>query len=182
MGKKNILSIEDKAIIAKRSIKESQCSLAKEYGVSQPTISVMLSKKDQRDIVRREMSKLVANLPDILGAQLEEIKDSQIALRKQLHPELELDSEVMGIDNIDDALALRKYTQSNERELLKSVGVLPTQTTNQYIQQIYNDNRNQVISHDVLKYMGMKFIKDTSEDEEEVEVVDAEYSTIIEDD
>ena len=176
---KKILSEEDKAIISVRSVKESQGDLAKEYGVSQSAISKMLSKKQQRDIVKCEMSKIVAALPDILGAQLDEIKVSHKLLAKYLHPELmnANDTSIDGIDNLEDVLALRKLIQSDERELLKSMGILPTQTTNQYIQQIYNDNRNTAISKDVLRFMGLNY-KDGKDIDEDVEIIDVECEDV----
>ena len=186
------LSPEDKVIIAKRKATgESQTSIAKDYNVSQAAISKCLSSSEQRALVKSESSKIVAALPDIVGKWLSEIKSSKDLAQHLLSPD-SIKNETM-LESVDEIMSFLRYVQSNEKDLLKSMGIIPSQTLNLNFQQVINDNRKTVIDTDVLKFMGLSF-EDSKESSNSVDdsapnkqtdsgsidddVIDADYTVI----
>ena len=183
------LTTEDKATIAKDTVAGiKQRELAKRYNVSQKTISVCLSDKEQRDIIKAESARIVAMCPQILNKWTKEIGLADDIV-DHIKTGLDKDNKLAHcrLDTNEEYLQFLKYVQKHEELLLKSTGMLPTQTTNLFIGKVINNtSNNQIINAGALKALGLGVVDDHGVDDveanEEEEVVDVEFEAVDDED
>lgn len=117
------------------------CETAEILGVSHPTIS--RHKANHQEAIQVQANKILAELPDMIAADIEEIKYSQGKLK-----EVRTDNKEL---NETEGFAI-KIAEKKKENYMRSIGMLNAHTPAAVFQtmNIYNDNRS-VISPSVLQ-------------------------------
>lgn len=152
--------------------------LAEDFGVSKATIYHVLKKDRSREIIENETKKLLSLVPSITTQISEDLELSASLQRYLKDPSAVNDTQLVENKDILDYL---KLSYKKQQDVMKAVGIFPSNSTNVFIQQIYNDNRKQVLSPDIFKALGGFFtnLSSSSEDFEE-DYIDAEVIQNIE--
>lgn len=146
---------------------KSEAIVAESVGVSQPTISRLKhSKKEQ---IEKEIERLITTLPDITGQLIDDIKISG-KLSKVLSGELSPDSLAPFL--IENPSLLTKFMELSYRkhsDILKAVGVYPTNTSSIFIQNIFQAGSNVAISPNIMQILG-EHLSESLKDEDIIDV------------
>ena len=108
-------------VIKRLAVGESQSSIAGEIGLHRSQVSRFAKREDIKPFIEREQMKLVEAVPDAV----ENVK--------------ELVREMKNIPSKENKRRELSYKAS--QDVLKAVGIMPTQTQAPLVQNIYNDNR-----------------------------------------
>ena len=153
-----------------------QAEIAKKVGLGQTGVSRVVRKEENRKIIEQETTKLLASLPEIVNQFENNVDISKKLLDWISNPQYETDKDGNKsllcptlITDPKDAIAFLNGAYKQKSDMLKALGVFPSQNLSMFIQNIYEDNRKQVLCPEVLKAFGDMF----STDDEDVE--DAEY-------
>lgn len=171
---KSLRKIRDKKIALLAASGKTQAEIGKEVGLGREQTGVILNRKESREIIEQQTSRLLQLLPDIIDQYKTDFdlskKLSEILANPGKTPEL---YKTM-LDNVDQIIKFQTLTHKKQTDLLKILGVMPSQAPNVFIQQIYQDNRSQVLDNDVLKLFAGMF-KDSDDDNiQEAEIINEE--------
>lgn len=125
-----------KSIVKQLAVGESQTSIAKQVGLNQSSISRFAAREDIRALIEQEQAKLIEVVPDAV----QNIKD--------------LVREMPDISK-DDAKR-RELSYKASKDVLKSLGLLPTPIQSQTLINLYQDNRP-VVSPLTMKILARYF-------------------------
>lgn len=177
----------DNAICKLAAQGKSQADIAKTVGgIGQTGVSRIVRKEENRKLIEVETTKLLSSLPEIVGqfdknvALCEKLLDwlnNPTDLYEEVEEEVEIDGEVVltkvrkikyptRITDTKDAIAFLTQAYKQKSDVLKALGVFPSQNLSMFIQNIYNDNSKQVLNPEVFKALGSMFDNVNDEDEE----------------
>lgn len=146
---------------------DSQEAIAKELGVSQSTVSRF--KESHKELIQRETEKLLKSLPDITEQLLRDV-----SLANKVSKALNGEIEVTDLPSLlSDTKVLTKFMElsyKKQSDILKAMGIYPTQTPSVFIQNIFQSGSQAVISPNIMTVLG-EHLKKTLIDSD---VVDAE--------
>jgi hypothetical protein len=168
--------------IAKEHVEgKSVKQLGEEFALSPQSVSKVLKKPKSREIIESETKKLLGLVPEITEQLAADLKLgtrlTNMMVRPESEPELLADSCFRDTKDVMDFL---KLNYKKQQDIMKAMGIFPSNSTNVFIQQIYNDNRKQVLSPEVFKALGGIFSspEDQTEDEtnqvEDAEIIDVQ--------
>lgn len=103
-------------------------AVSAELGHSRETINKV--KAERRDQIERETAKYLQSLPKAV--------DQQVQLINQFDT----------VSSIDDPTRFKACVQAGQ-DMLKAVGILPTNANSIAIKNIYNDNRSVILSDNI---------------------------------
>ncbi|HLG29834.1 MAG TPA: hypothetical protein VI387_06440, partial [Candidatus Brocadiales bacterium] len=112
-------------VVKQLAVGESQNSIAGEIGLCQSQVSRFAKKEDIRSLIEQEQRRLIEVVPDAV----ENVK--------------ELVREMKNISK--DDIKARELSYKASKDVLKSVGLLPTPIQSQTFINLYQDNK-QIIS------------------------------------
>jgi predicted transcriptional regulator len=124
---------------------ESQNSISKEIGLNRSAVCRFANREDIRELIQQEQMKLVEVVPDAV----ENVQD--------------LVREMKDIPKND--IKRRELSYKASKDVLKSVGLLPTPVQSQTFLNMYQDNR-QLISPQIMEILNNKFDEITGIDED----------------
>jgi predicted transcriptional regulator len=129
-------------VVKQLAVGESQNRIAKEVDLNQSQISRFASRDDVRELIEQEQARLVECVPDAV----ENVKD--------------LVKEMKDIPKKDTKRRELSYKAS--KDVLKSVGLLPTPVQSQTFINLYQDNRTE-LSPLVRELLDAKFAEITAD-------------------
>ncbi len=151
-------------IINRLSTGESSNQIASDFNVSGQRIRQI--KKANRQLIEQKTQELIATLPSIV-----ELAEKDIQIGKDLADKLYMIFTTReGLSKEEHRLTtiMTSYkSQVNKlcADILRAVGIFPSQSVSQMIQNIYNDNRVQtVISEKYQKFLDSMAAQDVDED------------------
>ncbi len=140
---------------------KSEMEVADTVGVSQSTISRL--KNANKDVIQKETEKLLSCLPDITNQIMRDLQTSD-KVSKALAGEMGLeDLSAVLISNTKILAKFMELSYRQKADILKAIGIYPSNTDNTYIQKNYFSGNTQVISPLVMQLLG-KYIKSNMED------------------
>jgi predicted transcriptional regulator len=122
-SKLDIPHIREK-VVKELAVGKSQNVIAKDVGLNQSSVSRFASRDDIRALIEQEQARLVECVPDAV----ENVK--------------ELVREMRDIPKSDTKRRVLSYKAS--KDVLKSVGLLPTPVQSQTFVNLYQDNRTEL--------------------------------------
>ena len=153
------------------SVNTPQVEVAKHFGTTQPTISRMASRVDRKKLIEEEAQKMIAELPDVMGEMKRDFKTSG-QLSKYLAGETTENSSKL--ESISDILSFRRDVYKKQHNILQMVGLYPSQSPSIVVNQMFNDNRTQVLSPGVADVIGKHLVADAEGEVVSSEVVEDE--------
>jgi len=154
-----------------------QAEIAKKVGLGQTGVSRVVRKEENRKIIEKETTKLLSSLPEIVNQFEKNVDISKKLLDWISNPQYEEGEDGKKtllcptlITDPKDAIAFLNGAYKQKSDMLKALGVFPSQNLSMFIQNIYEDNRKQVLCPEVLKAFGNMF----SEDEDNIEEAEIE--------
>jgi hypothetical protein len=166
---KEMIEIRDKKVVEEVLKGRKKGEIAKEFGLKQ--VSTILKKDKSREIIERETRKLLDIVPDITSQLKRDIGLSGKISKFLSNPE-EGNSGLEAFTDNSEMLEFQKLAYKKQQDIMKAAGIFPSNSTNIFVQQIYNDNRNLVMSPEVFKVLGSLF--NDKDDCEDGEIIDAE--------
>jgi len=149
---------------------KSQAEIAKTIGnIGQTGVSRIIRKKENRKLIEKETTKLLSSLPEIVN-QFEENVELSKTLMNYISTTGEEENPTK-IKEIKDILSFLNLAYKQKSDMLKALGVFPSQNLSMFIQNIYNDNRKQVLSPEVFKAFGSMFEDNDEDSAEEAEII-----------
>lgn len=170
--------------IAKELASGKQVSeIAAEHSLTPAAISSIAKKKRSREIIEQETKKLLSIVPDITEQLVKDVQLSGKLTRYLADPSSEPDVATSAFGDTEEILKFQNLAYKKQQDVMKAVGIFPTNSTNIFIQQIYNDNRKQVLSAEVFQALGGIFSQtdNEAEDIEDAEIIN-KLNAIEEDD
>ena len=144
-----------------------QEEVAAAVGVSQSTISRLIKQPEIRKQILEETNRLLAILPDITSQLIRDIKHSD-EISKVLAGEV-LPEDYKGLPLAQPILvSLQTLNYKKMSDILRTLGIYPSQTPSVFIQQVFNQNQTNVILPQVLGAIG-RYVESS--------IIDAESST-----
>ena len=135
--------------------------IAAEVGRSKSAVGRAINAPEARAIIERESARLLAALPDITASSIQQVNTARrihdalagaigddgqlVTLPLPLAP---VDKE--GNTNPANAIAYAAMAAKRETDILKALGILASPVQSVVIQQIYNDNRQAILSPEIL--------------------------------
>lgn len=141
---------------------ETNVAIAEEVGITPATVAKHLNTAESQLIINEQNNRLITLLPTVSDI-------SEITIKTAKHlieylSELNTENNTKLIDT-KEILAFLKLSSDKEDKILSSAGLRSTANVSPVIQKmIYNDNRKQVISNNVLKIMGGLVEEEDSDD------------------
>lgn len=156
MPGQQLMGWQDIQIAKQLASGERPSVIADEWDISPQTISNI--RKRQRELIETESARYLESLPDCVGIQKKLIKSVQDDLEANPH---EVDSDGVEILDGDGTPRKRERLDRTNPELfkagckaadnvMKSVGLHPSQSISINIQKIYNDHSQTIIAPVVL--------------------------------
>jgi hypothetical protein len=149
--------------------------LAEEYAIEPQSVRNVLKKPRSREIIEQETKKLLGLVPEITQQLAADLKLgtrlTNMMVKPESEPELLTQSMFAETKDVMDFL---KLNYKKQQDIMKAMGIFPSNSTNVFIQQIYNDNRKQVLSPEVFKALGGIFSSPEDQTEDELNVEDAQ--------
>lgn len=137
---------------------KSENSIAETLEVSQSTISRF--KSANANLIKKETERLLSVLPDITDQLIRDLKTSD-KLSKVLAGELPMDElSAILVSNVKVFTKFMELSYKQKVDILKAIGVYPSNSDTSYIQQNFFNNSQAIISPMVMTILG-KFIKDS---------------------
>ena len=145
---------------------KSNREIANTIGRSPASISRLINRADSKEIIERETSKILEKLPQIIEMLFRDL-DTANHLSKFLAGEIQSEEKTILEKDITALLKFRDQTNKTISEILKAMGIYASHTPGMVVQQIYQDNRKQDISPDILRLIGgfVGNLTNVSEDE-----------------
>ena len=119
-------------IVKRLAVGESQNSIAKQVGLDQSSVCRFANREDIRELIEHEQGRLLEVVPDAV----QNIKD------------LVLDMKNIPKDDIKQ----RELAYKASKDVLKTVGILPTPVQSQTLVNLYQDNKA-VFSPKVMQFL-----------------------------
>lgn len=149
-----------------------QADIAKKVGLSQTGVSRVVRKEENRKLIEQETTKLLSSLPEIVSQFEDNVEISKKLLDWISNPQYDDEETLICptlITDPKDAIAFLNGAYKQKSDMLKALGVFPSNNLSQFIQNIYNDNRKQSLGPEIFKAFGNMFEDDGDiEDAEEV--------------
>jgi hypothetical protein len=169
---------------------KSQAEISKVIGgIGQTGVSRIVRKEENRKLIETETTKLLASLPDIVGQFDKNVKLSEKLLDWLNDPQDLYEDVIEKVDGVEttvrkvkfptritdvkDAISFLTQAYKQKADMLKALGVFPSQNLSMFIQNIYNDNSQQVLNPKVFEAFGSMFAN-TTEEEDEADIIDIE--------
>ncbi len=126
-------------IINRLATNESSNQIAKDYDVSGQRIRQI--KKENRELIEQKAQELLKNLPDIVETAKHDINISKRISKNIANSK---DHELIDkLKEVKDILQFKQLTNKLSADILRSVGIFPAQSPSLFIQNNYQDNRQQ---------------------------------------
>ena len=135
---------------------KSNREIANTIGRSPASISRLVNRADSKDIIEHEASRILEKLPQIIEIIFRDL-DTANHLSKVLAGEIQESEEKEKTILEKDITALLKFRDQTNKtisEILKAMGIYASHTPGMVVQQIYQDNRTQSLSPDILRLIG----------------------------
>ena len=132
---------------------KSNREIANTIGRSPASISRLINRADSKDIIEREASRILEKLPQIIEMIFRDL-DTSNHLSKVLAGEIQVSEEKILEKDITALLKFRDQTNKTISEILKAMGIYASHAPGMVVQQIYQDNRTQSLSPDILRSIG----------------------------
>ena len=140
-----------------------QVEVSSQMGLSPATIS-RFAKKHREDI-EREGIKLLGSLPDIIEHTKRDIKAANEISKYLVGGRLKNPTRFKSTSSM---LQFQEQTYKKSADILRATGILPSQNQSVLVQNIFQDNRTQVISPNVLQVLGESMTKMFKNNEEDI--------------
>jgi hypothetical protein len=166
-------NVRDERIALELAGGRSTNEIAEQFDLTPSSVSRIAKKDRSREIIEQETKKLLGIVPSITDQLQSDIQLSQKLSRFLANPASEPSVATnTPFTDTKEILEFQKQVYKKQQDVMKAVGIFPTNSTNIFIQQIYNDNRKQVLSAEVFQALGGIFAGQLGEDEdvEEAEV------------
>ena len=140
-----------------------QDEIAKTLGVSQPTISRL--QKANQEAIQKETERLMSSIPDIIAQTARDIKTAD-KLSKALAGEGDIE-ELSDLLRSDKTI-LTKFMElayKKQSDVLRTAGIFPSTTQSIYVQNLFQNGSQAIISPNILQVLG-KHLKNVTEIEE----------------
>ena len=133
---------------------KSNREIANTIGRSPASISRLINRADSKDIIEREASRILEKLPQIIEMIFRDL-DTSNHLSKVLAGEIQESEEKTILEkDITALLKFRDQTNKTISDILKAMGIYASHSPGLVVQQIYQDNRTQSLSPDILRLIG----------------------------
>ena len=142
----------------------SQKEVSNLTGLSPASIS-RFAKKHREDI-EREGIKLLESLPDIIEHTKRDIKAANEVSKYLVGGKMKNPTRFKTHDSL---LKFQEQTYKKSADILRATGILPSQNQSVLVQNIFQDNRTQIISPNVLQVLG-ESMRHIFEDPDVIEV------------
>lgn len=130
-----------------------QDNIVKEVGISRTTLWRLRNREEAKKYLEEQMERLMEAVPDIVGGVLEEIKSAG-ELRRWLLNDKNGGNKTK-LQSSSDVLKYLDGVAKKEGDVLRAVGMYPSQSTSLVIQNIFQQVINTaIISPDVMKAIG----------------------------
>lgn len=171
---KDMLDIRDVKIAEQLAAGTSVKQVAEQFSLTPNRVSEIAKKDKSREIIERETKKLLDLVPGITSQLSSDLELSGRLSQFLRDPASEPSIATSGFSETKEILEFQKQTYKKQQDVMKAVGIFPTNSTNIFIQQIYNDNRKQVLSPEVFQALSGLFGKLGEDDE----IEDAEFCEV----
>lgn len=165
---KQMLQIRNDHLAREAASGKEPVVLAEEFGLSKSQVHSVLRKDRSREIIEEETKKLLSLVPEITEQVREDLQISKSLQTFLKNPSLAPEVALSSFEDNKDILEFLKLSYKKQQDVMKAVGIFPSNSTNVFIQQIYNDNRKQVLSPEIFKALG-GFFTDLSAADNEAE-------------
>jgi hypothetical protein len=171
-------NVRDERIALELASGRSTNEIAEQFDLTPNSVSRIAKKDRSREIIEQETKKLLGIVPSITDQLQSDIQLSQKLSRFLANPASEpsVATDTPFADT-KEILEFQKQVYKKQQDVMKAVGIFPTNSTNIFIQQIYNDNRKQVLSAEVFQALGGIFAGQLGEDDEDVEEAEVKLLT-----
>ena len=132
---------------------KSNREIANTIGRSPASISRLINRADSKEIIERATSKLLEKVPQIIEIIHRDL-DTANHLSKVLAGEIQSEEKTILEKDINALLKFRDQTNKTVSEILKAMGIYASHTPGMVVQQIYQDNRTQSLSPEILRIIG----------------------------
>lgn len=149
----------------------SQREIAREMQMTQQNVSVLLSKKEAREIIDRQTSELLREVPQAVKALKADLR-MDAELSEWLADPTQECQIARSLGDIDSILKFKQLAEKKSSKLLQAIGVFPSNQTNYFVQNIHNDNRTAVFSPEVLKVLGSLLSEPSDEEITDAEIIE----------
>jgi hypothetical protein len=166
-----MIDIRDRQLALEVCKGENVTDAARKFGLSPTGGSRALKKDRNRAIIKEETEKLLKLVPDITKQIRDDIEFSARLGEFMRDPSKYPEAMNTILSDPKDMLKFQELAYKKQQDLMKAIGIFPSSSTNVFIQQIYNDNRAQVLSPEIFAALGGMF---TAASEEEEDIEDAE--------
>ena len=148
---------------------KSNREIANTIGRSPASISRLINRADSKEIIEHETSKILEKLPQIIEMIFRDL-DTANHLSKVLAGEIQESEEEKSIleKDITNLLKFRDQTNKTANEILKAMGIYASHAPGMVVQQIYQDNRTQDLSPEILRLIGGFIYRSGEYDDEEI--------------
>ena len=177
------------AIAKEIAVKKPIPEIMNDWNISRGTIRNI--KQQKKELIETESARLLEILPDIIDQTKRNIQISNSVTKVIAGEGDEKDQAVFdnlkseiptkfgSYEDIGSALKYVEIGRAEKTEIMKAVGILPSNTQSIMIQNIYNDNRQQVLSTSVESIVTKLFGGATGHSTTDNEPVDTESTEII---
>lgn len=127
---------------------------AHRMGICEMTVTRVLSKRESRELVEKLATELIAETPAAVEGLKKELDLGNTVVSYLTDPTSVDISKISAFNNVGEMLSFLKLTHKQRDNILKAAGLFPSQAPGVVIQNVYNDNRKQVLSTNVLNALG----------------------------
>ena len=135
---------------------KSQLALSKRTGVSQQAISRFANRSEIKSLIERETGKLYQKLPDMIEEINRDIETSY-RISKSVAGELtkeETKELTERFEGINSMLKFKESIYKVKSDVLKALGVYPSQSPSIFVQNVFSDNKAAIIDPGVQRMIG----------------------------
>lgn len=148
--------------------------IAHRMRVTPMTVSRVLSKKESRALVEKLAGELVAECPDAVDTLRKELFLTKKIVEFLADPAATSAEDATRLTTAfgtsKEMLEFLKITHKQRDNVLKAAGLFPSQAPGLVVNQIYNDNRKQVLGAEVFKALGQHLNLSETEPQDVIDV------------
>ena len=130
----------------------NQAEVAREIGVNRSTVCRWTQKEEVRAKIEAEAQRFLESLPDTVE-QIKRDLSTANQLSKFIAGEEGAENRTR-LTNPDHQLRFLENAYRKQGDLLRAAGILSSPAPSIVVQQVFNDNRTQVLSPTVIQVLG----------------------------
>lgn len=143
----------------------SQADVARELGVNRSTVCRWTQKEEVRARIEAEAQRLLEALPDVVEQTKRDLATAN-HLSRFIAGEEGATNQTR-LTNPDHQLRFLEGAYRKQADLLRAAGVFASPAPSIVVQQVFNDNRTQVLSPTVVQVLGQHLSAVFADEQEE---------------